>query len=93
MFCIKRSLLLIITMTLTLSFSSFAGTQTQAQTLTVMTHDSFNISKKVITRFEQENQVTVRFLKAGDAGRHWCRPFSPEKIPWLTFSSGWTTVL
>ncbi len=70
MFPAPRSLLLILSIpfTLILSFSAFAGTSTQAQTLTVMTHDSFNISKKVIARFERENKVTVRFLKAGDAG-------------------------
>jgi len=38
------------------------------QTITVMTHDSFNISKKVIAAFEKDNKVTVRFLKSGDAG-------------------------
>ena len=37
-------------------------------TLTVMTHDSFNVSKEVIALFEKENQVEVRFLKSGDAG-------------------------
>jgi len=43
--------------------SSWAGS-----TLTVMTHDSFNVSKEVIGLFEKENQVEVRFLKSGDAG-------------------------
>ncbi len=38
------------------------------KSITVMTHDSFNISKEVISHFEQENGVTVRFLKSGDAG-------------------------
>jgi len=36
--------------------------------LTVMTHDSFNVSKEIIAGFEKENQVEVRFLKSGDAG-------------------------
>lgn len=39
-----------------------------ADQLTVMTHDSFTISEDVKQEFEQENQVTVQFLKAGDAG-------------------------
>lgn len=34
----------------------------------VMTHDSFNISKKVISEFENSNNVKLRFFKAGDAG-------------------------
>lgn len=37
-------------------------------TLTVMTHDSFNVSKEVIALFETEHQVEVRFMKSGDAG-------------------------
>jgi len=36
--------------------------------LTVMTHDSFNVSKSVIETFEKNNGVTVRFIKSGDAG-------------------------
>lgn len=44
-------------------------TSVQAEkTITLMTHDSFNISKEVIGKFEKENTVTVRFLKSGDAG-------------------------
>lgn len=38
------------------------------ETITLMTHDSFNISKEVIAQFEDANRVKVRFLKAGDAG-------------------------
>ena len=38
------------------------------KTITVMTHDSFNISKEVMASFEKDNQVKVRFLKSGDAG-------------------------
>ncbi len=45
-----------------------AGNSWAEKTLTVMTHDSFNVTKEVIAEFEQANQVTVRFLKSGDAG-------------------------
>jgi thiamine transport system substrate-binding protein len=38
------------------------------KSITLMTHDSFNIGKEVIATFEKENQVKVRFLKSGDAG-------------------------
>ena len=38
------------------------------KTITLMTHDSFNMSKEVIAAFERENKVKVRFLKSGDAG-------------------------
>jgi thiamine transport system substrate-binding protein len=37
-------------------------------TLTVMTHDSFEISEDVLAAFEDEYGVTVQFLKAGDTG-------------------------
>lgn len=36
--------------------------------LTVMTHDSFNVSKEVVAGFEKEHGATIRFLKSGDAG-------------------------
>ncbi len=39
-----------------------------AETLTVMTHNSFSISKEVLAKFEQANNVKVRFLKSDDAG-------------------------
>ncbi|HJZ49576.1 MAG TPA: thiamine ABC transporter substrate-binding protein [Roseiflexaceae bacterium] len=37
-------------------------------TLTLMTHDSFNVSEDVLKEFEQQNNVTVQVLKSGDAG-------------------------
>lgn len=36
--------------------------------LRVMTHDSFSASEEVIAAFEQEHQVDVQFIAAGDAG-------------------------
>jgi len=38
------------------------------KTITLMTHDSFNVSRDVVAVFEKENNVTIRFLKSGDAG-------------------------
>lgn len=37
-------------------------------TLTVMTHDSFSISEPVLQSFEAANNVSVEFIKSGDAG-------------------------
>ena len=37
-------------------------------TLTVMTHDSFSISEEVLAAFEEQYNVKVQFLKAGDTG-------------------------
>ncbi|HEB65473.1 MAG TPA: thiamine ABC transporter substrate-binding protein [Chloroflexi bacterium] len=38
------------------------------RTLTVMTHDSFDVSEEVVRTFEQANNATVTFLQGGDAG-------------------------
>ncbi len=37
-------------------------------TLTVMSHDSFDISEDLLKQFEQVNNVKVNILKSGDAG-------------------------
>jgi thiamine transport system substrate-binding protein len=37
-------------------------------TLVLMTHDSFDVSRKVIEAFESENHVKLKVLKSGDAG-------------------------
>lgn len=44
------------------------GTAKAEKTITLMTHDSFSVSKEVVAVFEKEQQVKVRFLKSGDAG-------------------------
>lgn len=51
--------------------SALAATETSApspEILKVMTHDSFAASEEVIQRFEQDQDVDVQFLEAGDAG-------------------------
>jgi thiamine transport system substrate-binding protein len=46
------------------------GTPTAAgpRTLTVMTHDSFDMSEELLRAFEAENNATVQILKSGDTG-------------------------
>ncbi|NLG99728.1 MAG: thiamine ABC transporter substrate-binding protein [Chloroflexi bacterium] len=39
-----------------------------ARSLTVMTHDSFAVSEPVIRQFEEENNVKLNIVQAGDAG-------------------------
>lgn len=39
-----------------------------AVTVTLMTHDSFNVSQPVLDRFREESGITVKVLTAGDAG-------------------------
>ncbi|HML96881.1 MAG TPA: thiamine ABC transporter substrate-binding protein [Tepidiformaceae bacterium] len=38
------------------------------KTLTVITHDSFNLSEDLIRQFEEEHGATVKLLQKGDAG-------------------------
>lgn len=49
-------------------FLSVAPVTFAGDILTVMTHDSFNVSNEVIEHFEKENGIQVRFLKSGDSG-------------------------
>jgi thiamine transport system substrate-binding protein len=44
------------------------ATLKESATLTVMTHDSFEVSEQVIQAFEQAEGVQVDILKSGDAG-------------------------
>lgn len=38
------------------------------ESITLMTHDSFSISKKVVYDFEKANNIQISFLRAGSAG-------------------------
>lgn len=44
------------------------GAEFAGATLTVMSHDSFNVSEGVIQAFEQETGAKIQFLKSGDTG-------------------------
>jgi thiamine transport system substrate-binding protein len=43
-------------------------TEATPATLTVMTHDSFDVSESVVQAFETQHNAQVEFLKAGDTG-------------------------
>ena len=45
-----------------------AGVVQAEESISVMTHDSFDVSREVVAAFEKDNGVKVRFLKSGDAG-------------------------
>ncbi len=40
----------------------------EPRTLTIMTHDSFNVSEEVIVAFQAAHNVELKFLQAGDTG-------------------------
>ena len=49
--------------------SALAAPSTSGKTtITVMTHDSFNASKRVLKQFTNDTGVSVKILRAGDAG-------------------------
>ncbi len=64
---IKHFLSIIIIISLSLVLAADPGFAAE-NTITVMTHDSFSISKKIIAGFEKESGIKVKFLKAGDTG-------------------------
>jgi thiamine transport system substrate-binding protein len=67
----KKILLLISTLILFAACTPAATStpvSTEPQTLTVMTHDSFAISKDVVKSFEEANNAKLVFLPSGDAG-------------------------
>jgi thiamine transport system substrate-binding protein len=61
------SVVVIVAVALTgLPTSATAGKQT---TITLVTHDSFNVSKSVLRAFTRSTGVKVKVLRAGDAGQ------------------------
>ncbi|WP_435603441.1 thiamine ABC transporter substrate-binding protein [Streptomyces sp. bgisy130] len=45
------------------------GGSADAKTVTLVSHDSFNVSKSVLAAFEKESGYKVTMLKGGDAGK------------------------
>lgn len=45
------------------------GAQNTPQTLTLVTHDSFNLSESLLAQFEADTGVRVEILRAGDTGQ------------------------
>ncbi len=60
----KRWILLSMVLLLAMAACAPQG----VRTLTIMTHDSFDISEETIAAFEEANNVRVEVLKSGDAG-------------------------
>lgn len=68
----RKTTLLLFTFHFLLTACAAKATATpvsaEPQTLTVMTHDSFAISKAVVQAFEEANNAKLVFLPSGDAG-------------------------
>jgi thiamine transport system substrate-binding protein len=52
----------------TISIPTLPGARAEPAVITLMSHDSFNISEEVIAEFEATNKAEVKFLPSGDAG-------------------------
>ncbi len=50
------------------SAGSGASKGSGSKTVTLVSHDSFNVSKEVLKEFTKETGYTVKTLKSGDAG-------------------------
>ncbi|MET9697577.1 thiamine ABC transporter substrate-binding protein [Streptomyces sp. NPDC006529] len=48
--------------------SAGAGDAAKPKTITLVSHDSFNVTPAVLKEFEQQSGYTVKVLKSGDAG-------------------------
>ena len=64
----KKYLLSSLILILLVTACNAAQPTAQTTSLTVMTHDSFEVSADLVVAFEKENNVKVTFLKSGDAG-------------------------
>ncbi|WP_084048262.1 thiamine ABC transporter substrate-binding protein [Deinococcus hopiensis] len=58
-----------------------AGAAQAQTTLTVITHDSFSVDKKLVAAFEKANSARVRFVKGGDAGELLTRLILTRRAP------------
>ena len=53
----------------TSSSSSPSSTSLAPTTITLLTHDSFDVSKPVLQAFEDQTGITVKIVAVGDAGQ------------------------
>lgn len=60
--------ILAIVAVFTMIFSGCSGDDDESTSITVITHDSFNLSEDLIKQFEADNGITVKLLPKGDAG-------------------------
>lgn len=58
--------LVLATFTLLIAFATACG-EDKPTSLTVVTHESFDVTKALIEKFENKHNVTVTFIAAGDA--------------------------
>ena len=62
-----RNFILVFVFLLTLTFAVQA--QDDSVTITIVAHDSFNVSEEILNIFQEESGITIEILRAGDAGQ------------------------
>ena len=77
----KKQFLITFVLLLSVILTACTPTAATKKTLTVMTHDSFSVSEDVVKAFEEENDVTLVFLKSGDTGAALNRAILTKKSP------------
>lgn len=60
---------LFITLFSLLMLITISSAQDDSVTITILTHDSFNVSEDLLNAFQDEAGITVVILRAGDAGQ------------------------
>ncbi|NLU69732.1 thiamine ABC transporter substrate-binding protein [Streptomyces sp. HNM0574] len=58
----------VLALALTATACGGSGDEADGKTVTLVSHDSFNVSKPVLKEFERESGYTVKVLRGGDAG-------------------------
>ena len=64
----KKTILILFTLIFILAACQPAAAPASPQTLTVITHDSFSVSKELVTQFEEANNAKLVFIQGGDTG-------------------------
>jgi len=64
----KKIFILILQITFFITACNGAKTDSQIPTLSIMTHDSFEINAELVASYESENNVKLVFLKSGETG-------------------------
>ena len=64
----KRKFILILLIAFLITSCNGMKTDTRIPTLTIMTHDSFEINAELVASYEADNNVKLVFLKSGDTG-------------------------
>lgn len=64
----KKTMFILLLIAMLVTACSGAQSEPKVATLTIMTHDSFDINAELVASYESSNNVKLVFLKSGDTG-------------------------